>query len=125
MQQLKPWQIVLFVAAIGALSFGMWRIASRPSPAASLANSMTFVDAETGKLFVFPVGGGKAVMPPERHPDTKKISLVPVFQNDQGDWLVPDRYTQVLKILEVENNVIDPETLQVQVQEGRPRRVNR
>lgn len=125
MDQVKPWQIGLFIAAILVVIVSLWWTLGRTTPASRLADVMIFVDAETGSLYAFPVGGGKAVMPPEKNPDTGKVSLVPVYKDDSGVWLMPDRYDETLKILDVENKVIDPATRRVSVASEKAKRVSR
>ncbi|MCL4743660.1 MAG: hypothetical protein KJZ54_15805 [Phycisphaerales bacterium] len=123
-QNLKAWHIVLFVAAIAALGLTAWRTFFRDTPQRRLSNSIMFVDVESGQLFEFAVGGRKAVMPPERHPETNKIALVPVYKED-GKWLVPTRYKETLDQVEVENRAVDRASLEVRVASEKYRRVNR
>ncbi|HRQ72882.1 MAG TPA: hypothetical protein PLU35_07635 [Phycisphaerales bacterium] len=123
-QKVKAWQIALFVAAFAALGVTTWRALFRDSPQRRLSNSIMFVDVESGQLFEFEVGGRKAVMPPERHPQSNKIALVPVYKED-GKWLVPPRYRDTLTQVEVENRSVDPSSLEVQVASEKFQRVKR
>jgi len=100
MQKVKPWQIVLFVAAIGAVVFGAWWTLGR-GPKAKSTHQALLVDVTTGELYEFSTKR-KGVVIPERNPDSGKISLFPVHQDEQGNWIIESRYLSDDAIAEVE-----------------------
>ena len=100
MEKVKPWQIVLFVAAIAAIVLGAWWSFGR-GPKAKSTNEALLVDVTTGELYAFSTKR-KGVIIPERNPDSGKIALFPVSKNDQGNWMIESRYLSDDAIEEVE-----------------------
>lgn len=107
MRQLKPWQMVLFVAATAALLAGAWWSFGR-GPKAKSTNRSLLVDVTTGELFEFSTKK-RGVVIPERNPDTGKIALFPVTQTEVGDWVIEARYLGRGALDEVEG---DPKMLE-------------
>jgi hypothetical protein len=100
MDNIKPWQIILFVAAIGVLGFSVWKFTAGSSLEAQMADSMIMVDVETGQLYEYSIEGQRGVLIPGRHPDTRKLSLLPVFE-ENGEWYLYERYRSTLGDLDV------------------------
>ena len=123
MQQLKPWQIVLFVLAIAALSFGIFKSCSGQN--LDLANSIVMVDVETGELFSFDIGGKRGVGVPNFNPDSGKLSLLPVTKDETGTWRLTDRAKPIVKDLEVKASaIVDIDTGEVTTV-GSPKKVRK
>lgn len=124
MQNVRPWQMVLFVAAVAAMAFGLWWSLGR-GPRAESTNRALLVDVTTGQLYEF-VTRKRGVIIPERNPDTGKYALFPVSRNDGGEWVVDSRYLSSGALEEVEGEVsrLDVSSGRVDVSEERPKKVN-
>jgi len=88
MNQVKPWQIVLFVAAVLVLggSF-VWSLRTeRVKP----NEYVTFVDVTTGELLRARIT--RSMMMPEPRVDNGPGILWPVFRTDEGEWMVNGRH---------------------------------
>lgn len=122
MQQVRPWQIVLFVAAVGAMAFGLWWSLGR-GPRAQSTNRTLLVDVTNGELFEFSTKK-RGVVIPERNPETGKIALFPVRQDENGEWVIEARYLGEGSLAEVEG---EPEMLgpegRVRVASGQPKKI--
>jgi len=111
MQQ-KPWQIVLFVVALGAIVFALYRSLSHDK--LDLPNSIVMVDVQTGELFRFSTSGKRGVGVPNFNPDTNKVSLLPVLKDEGGKWFLTDRAQPILADLKVPHTaVVDLKTGEV------------
>lgn len=87
MDDLKPWHIVLIIAAVGVLGFSVYKSVFSGGP--ELPDSVVLVDVKTGDLFRLGIGGkSKAAYYPEKHPDSGERTLMPVRQNDEGQWQI-------------------------------------
>lgn len=88
MGQLKPWQIVLFVAAIGVLGVSLWF--SLKTDRERPADHVVFVDVTTGELVRARIT--RSMFMPEVRPDGAAV-LWPVFRDeDSGEWLINPRH---------------------------------
>lgn len=101
MDNIKPWQIVIFVLAIGALGFSIWKFGVGSSIESNMAKSMTLVDVETGQLYIVDISGQRGVMIPVRRPETRELALMPVYQ-ESGSWYLVGNYRGSLQAIEVE-----------------------
>ncbi|MCC7390074.1 MAG: hypothetical protein IT431_15045 [Phycisphaerales bacterium] len=104
MQKVKPWQIVLFVLAVGALGFGLYRSFFRQK--LDLSDSIVMVDVETGELYRFSIAGRRGVGVPNYNPDSGKLTLLPVTQDEQGVWKITERALRLLGDLEVDAKAV-------------------
>ncbi|MCL4220083.1 MAG: hypothetical protein KJZ65_01810 [Phycisphaerales bacterium] len=83
----KPWQIgVVVVGLLGGLALLGWQLFGgkeirRP-------DEILLMDVITGDRFVADVSGHKAVILPERNPDTQQYTLLPLSQDKDGTWRV-------------------------------------
>ena len=122
MGSVKPWQIVLFVVAIGALGFGAWNLVN--SGPVNLTNSVLAVDVRTGQLFELDVSGRKSALFPERNPETNEYTLLPVEKTDDGNYHLKARARSDFEALaESGTVVVDVNTLRVDVQDTNARRI--
>jgi hypothetical protein len=90
MGQVKPWQIVLIIAALAAVATSAYLTLSGASPV-KLDDQVLLVDITSGELFAFPTAGHRAIVTPAPNPETGKIALFRVFKNQAGDWTVSSR----------------------------------
>ena len=106
MDNIKPWQIILFIVAIGVLGFSVWKFGFGDSLEGQMANAMIMIDVETGQLYEVDIRGKRGVLIPARNPETRDISLLPVFEQD-GEWFIYERYRDALDQLEVPLEAIE------------------
>lgn len=117
----KPWQIVLFAAAVLALGFAVYFSVSGDD--VEFAESVVLADLETGELVEAGYPKGRAVSMPATHPTTKKRSLFPVTKKD-GTWFVASRYLPYVKeFVEKPDALLDPKTGAVKVANESPKRL--
>lgn len=114
MEKIKPWQIVLIVVAAAVLGFSVWKQMSKPS--VELPNSVIVVDVATGELYRMKLGKRNGAYFPERHPDTGKLSLMPVEKNDSGDWYIVEHAMPALEDINDKNNVVNASTGRVTIE---------
>ncbi len=110
MDDLKPWHIVLIIAAVGVLGFSVFRFGIGSSPEAQMADSITMVDVETGQLYNFSLKGRRGVLVPGKNPETGKFTLMPVYQDDNDDWIVGQRDLDAMQYLEGTPSNVDRAT---------------
>lgn len=115
MKQYKPWQIVLFVAAILVLGASLWWSLRTKGPEAMLSRKFMLVDVTTGELFTFSTKRKPAVIP-ERNPDTGARTLLPA-DDLSGTWAVESRFLGLLKDL-VEQKELDRASIVVDLETG-------
>jgi len=109
MDNIKPWQIILFIVAIGVLGFSVWKFTAGSSVESMMADSIIMVDVKTGQLYEYSVEGQRGVLIPGRHPDTRELSLLPVFE-ENGEWFLYERYRPTLRDLDVVPDAVpDPD----------------
>ncbi len=84
MSEIKPWQIILIIAAVVVLAFSGWRMMT--SGSIDQPDGHMTVDVMTGQLYLVRKGKAKGVMYPAKHPDTGERTLYPVNQDDSGEW---------------------------------------
>lgn len=86
MGEVKPWQVIVMVAATVAVAASAWfTFRSNPDLPKNVTD-VVMVDVNTGELFTFDVSGRRGVTVPDTNPGTKRVNLVPVFQTDSGGW---------------------------------------
>lgn len=97
MSDIKPWQIVVIVAAVIVLAFSAWRMMG--SDVAKGPSGYMTVDIYTGQLYLVKKGKAKGIMFPAKNPDTKERTLYPVEQSSSdSDWeLRPRSSTGITK----------------------------
>jgi hypothetical protein len=112
MDQVKPWQVVVVVAALVAVAVSLYFTLSGPK--LNLASSVPMVDVNTGEFFRVKVGKGGATFPGS-HPKTGKVTLLPVIEQD-GKWFLAQRYMSSLKDIEGDHAaIVDAKTGEVRV----------
>jgi hypothetical protein len=114
MEQIKPWQIILIVVAVGVLGFSVWKQISKPS--IDLPNSVTVVDVTTGDLYTMKLGKRNGAYFPEKNPESGKNTLMPIVKNENGDWYVDGHAMGVLQDVNGEINVVDEVTGKVTIE---------
>lgn len=113
MDNVKPWQIILFTVAILALAFSAWKFKSGAK--IDLPDSVLVVDVESGDLYRMKLGKRNGAYFPERNPETKKLTLMPVVRNDDGEWHIVGHARAALQDINGTNNVVDEATWRVDI----------
>ncbi len=110
----RPWQVILFILALLALSGGLF-LSCRGG--VNLADSLLMVDVKTGDRFRFDTGGKRGTGVPGKHPDTGERTLLPIVERD-GAWYLSDHYRTGLEHIEGENPAVDLATYEVQISDA-------
>lgn len=118
MSDIKPWQIVLIVAAIIVLAFTGLRVLGGEQVQDGPSGYMT-VDVLTGQLYLLKKGKAKGMVLPAKNPETDERTLYPVEETDSGEWELDQRLAEVMpedlqersRILEESSNGIQIEVL--------------
>lgn len=90
MDNIKPWQIVLFVVAAGVLGFSVWRFTF--SDSVPRTSGYMTVDIMTGQLYDIRKGKARGVPLPSKHPETGEWTLYPINQVDGLVYEIPSGY---------------------------------
>lgn len=105
MDKMKPWQIVLFAAAILVVGvtvayavFGGERV--------DLKEDHVLVDVTNGDRFTFNTGGRRAMALPEKNPDTGENVLLPIRRGDDKQWMIIPRARVMLDDLPVSTEIV-------------------
>lgn len=114
MDNVKPWQIILIVVAVGALGFSLWRQGSKPK--VDLPNSVLVVDVTNGDLYRMKLGKRNGAYFPERHPDTGDLTLMPVEQDEAGEWYIVGHAMAALQDIKEEIKVVNTTTGKVTIE---------
>lgn len=120
MGRIKPWQVVVFVLAVGALGFAAWSFLSAKRP--HLTDRVLVVDVQTGDLFEMNTGGRHTAIFPELNPETAMYSLVPVEQGEDGRFVLPLKSARMLGTMEVKPDAVDLASNEVAVTSASPKR---
>jgi hypothetical protein len=106
MDNIKPWQIILFVAAIGVLGFSVWKFGF--SSSVPVTDGYLTIDVKTGQLYDIKKGRAKGVSLPAKHPETGERTLFPVNLVDGMDYVIPSGYESFLSEEVREGSKLDP-----------------
>jgi hypothetical protein len=91
MSEIKPWQIILIIAAVVVLAFSGWRMMNNGS-VDQPSGHMT-VDIMTGQLYLVRKGKAKGIVYPSINPDTGERTLIPVNQKEGSEeWTLDQRF---------------------------------
>jgi hypothetical protein len=119
--QAKRWQIVLIV--IGLAGGGaLLAYHAMSGPELALPHRVYLVDVATGQAYVADTSE-RTLTVPTANPETGKVSLIPVFEEEDGTWRASTRYLSALGQMEAENKVVDPETGALAAPPGRFRKL--
>ncbi len=89
MGDLKPWQIILIIAAVVAVGFTGWRFLTGTQ--IDEPDRLFAACVVTGELFDIRMGRARGLLLPAKHPETGERTLFPVT-NDGGVWKVATGY---------------------------------
>jgi hypothetical protein len=110
MGDIKPWQIVVLVAAVVVVGASVYF--SLGDGDVRVDSHVQMVDTSSGELIRVRVGKGGATIP-GKNPQTGQMTLMPVEERD-GQWFIRERYLSALQFIEGDKAaVIDAGTGQV------------
>lgn len=118
MDNIKPWQIVLFILAIGALGFSVWKFTS--SSSVPTTNGYLTVDIMTGQRFDIRKGKAKGVPLPAKHPDTGQRTLYPINQVNELVYEIPAGFESYLTENVRDGSKLDPGQMTITVLPDNP-----
>lgn len=122
MGEVKPWQLILIVAAFVALGVSAFLMLSNND--VQKASSMMLADIETGDLYEVKLKRVRGVTLPAKHPETGERTLVPVKKTDT-EWVVPEMYRSSLDSVERSDVILDRGRGVLSVNEGSVRPFSR
>jgi hypothetical protein len=105
MGEVKPWQIILVVVALGVLAFSAWRFGFKNR--VSQPEGILLVDVVTGKLYDTRKGEARGLLLPARHPITGERTLFPVERVEDGSWRLRSRYSSTFQEMTFPTTVVD------------------
>ena len=88
MNRPKIWQVVIIIAAVGALGFAAFSLFTGGKP--KINHERMLVDVGTGELWAVPVSVGPLMLP-AKHPESGERQLWPV-EEDSGRYRISDRH---------------------------------
>ena len=94
MGSLKKWQIA--VVALAPIVLGVSLYLSFGRGKVQTSDTVLLVDLLTGERFVFSTSGRQTVIIPAENPDTGEQTLVPVRQDESGEWFADRRFMSML-----------------------------
>ncbi len=96
MRKLKPWHYVVFLLAIVAMAYGVYRVVGSGQKA-DFAQRIYAIDVVTGQVYEFDIGKKIAIFP-AKHPETGERTLLPAGPSEPGSdvWVISERYRQML-----------------------------
>ncbi|MCA9304655.1 MAG: hypothetical protein KC996_11085 [Phycisphaerales bacterium] len=118
MDNVKPWQIILMVLAVGALAFSIWKFVLTPK--IKLPTEVYLVDVSNGELFIFDISGKAKGYYPERSPDSQNLVLMPVTKDENGKWFISGHSLPALQdVTGTTEAVINASTGEVRVDDSK------
>lgn len=95
MGSLKKWQIAVIALAPIVLAVSLYMSFGRGK--VQTADTVMLVDLLTGERFIFSTSGRQTVIIPAENPDTGEQTLVPVRQDESGNWFADRRFMGMLR----------------------------
>ncbi|MEZ6163750.1 MAG: hypothetical protein R3B67_04865 [Phycisphaerales bacterium] len=105
MDNIKPWQIILIVVAIGVLGFSVWRQVN--SGSINLPDSVVVIDVETGDMYQMSLGKRNGAYFPEKNPETGVNNLMPIIKDEDGRWVVPSHARAAMQDIQGTNQLVN------------------
>ncbi len=118
MDNIKPWQIVLFILAIGALGFSVWKFTSSSS-VPTMSGYLT-VDIMTGQRFDIRKGKARGVPLPAKHPETGERTLYPINPVTELVYEIPSGFEPYLTEQVRDGSKLDPGKMTITVLSEEP-----
>ena len=122
MQQIKPWQIVLFVVASLALIFIAFNIIR--GNGIDIEHDLIVVDVISGEVYEIDTNG-RGIVLPTKNPQTGERTMYPVFKNESGQWVLEGRALSAIRERKLKTgDFLNPETGIVEIDFAHRERVN-
>lgn len=109
MENVKPWQIILMIAAVCVLGFSVWKFGFAGK--VQQPDSILLVDVMDGQLYDAHKGSAKGMLLPARSPTTGDRTLFPVEKGPDGVWRVRDRYLPTLETMNLKSSVLSGDAI--------------
>ena len=113
MGEMKPWQLIVIVAAVLVLGYTGWTFAT--ADRIDQPDGIMTIDIMTGQLYDVKKGRAKGMALPTIHPETGERTLFAVQESDDGTWELVPRYARGISddlrsesILGPTNFTVDP-----------------
>lgn len=91
MNSVKPWQIGVFALAVIVLGVSLyWTFKGDGNP--DFADKILYADVKTGDRYEISITGRGFGMAPQLNPDTAEFTLMPIEEDENGNWVVKERY---------------------------------
>lgn len=104
--KIKPWQIVLFIAAVGALGWSLWSVLA--ARGVDLADEVVVVDVATGDLYRVPT---ERLAIPAKSPLTGQRTLFRVEPDEEGSgWVASPRTIESIRAFVGSSQYVDLES---------------
>lgn len=123
MGSVRPWQIVLFAAALIALGTGLFLSLKNPNKV-KFKDEVHLVDVVTGETFVYGTSKGGVVLP-AIHPDTGDRTLLRAIVSEDGVWYIEARSLDRLGEFETVSDRINLDSGAVDPLNEKPRRIRK
>ena len=120
MDNIKPWQIVVILLAVGVLGFSAWKFAF--SSSIPQTDGYLTVDITTGQLYDIKKGKARGVPLPAKNPETGEWNLYPVSQVDDLLYEIPTGFESYLTEQVREGSKIDPGRRTISVLPAKPKK---
>ena len=123
MGDVKPWQIVLFVAAVVVVGVSLgWMVLG--GKRVDLPNEAVFADVSNGDLYTVNLRGRRSAMVPSKNPETGEWTLFPVERDESGAWRITERARFDFEAMDVDKSAVkDMATGEVEVSTGRRKKL--
>ncbi len=102
---IKPWQVVVIVAAVLVLGFSVVRQMGKGK--IDFPDSVLVVDVETGDMYRMSLGKRNGAYFPEKNPDSGKHTLMPVIKSESGEWVIAPHARPALQDIDGENKLVN------------------
>ncbi|MFG0326616.1 MAG: hypothetical protein ACF8SC_05020 [Phycisphaerales bacterium JB037] len=91
MDSVKPWQIGVLALAVIVLGASLyWSFKGDGNP--DFATKLSYADVKTGDRYEISIAGKGFGMAPQLNPDTAEYTLMPIEEDENGNWVIKDRY---------------------------------
>ena len=91
MESVKPWQIGVLALAVIVLGVSLyWTFRGDSNP--DFADRIRYADVKTGDRYEVSITGRGFGMAPQLNPDTAEYTLMPIEEDENGNWVIKSRY---------------------------------
>ena len=124
MSDVKPWHVLLFVAAAAVLVV-VFRAGLFGKGIDRTPDEVVLIDVISGDRFYFDSSGRNSLLVPARHPETNELTLLPAWEDDEGNWHVAHLGEITDLTPEEMTAVVDAGRGLVRVSDASPRKLSR